>query len=311
MLAVLIATGLRATPLMELPRTAYRDGVVTFQRKGKRERVDLGPVAALIDDWLEVRPDLGSDLLFVTRLRAGMTGKTFRGSAVKRFLRAAGLPASTKSDQLRRPYSPNDPVWEALFRLVGQRDPAQSSRGQRSALLAHLLEQRHETANLDYKEPIPWADEHRFELIRDMIALANTRGGGHLVIGVRNSDLEPVGMPDRFISTYDRTAVHRQLSKFASPLPRYDTFPVDDRHGRRFIVVTVDEFDEVPIVCRATSPVGPKRVALREGGLYVRTEGGESVEISNEREMRAFLELVIEKAASHGEPTGLDRITDS
>ena len=56
-----------------------------------------------------------------------------------------------------------------------------------------LVEQKSEGPNLDYKEGFVWAKDNRdkkYELIRDLIAMANTKDGGRVIFGVRDGDWE-------------------------------------------------------------------------------------------------------------------------
>src|SRR2546430_17283475 len=62
-----------------------------------------------------------------------------------------------------------------------------------------LLLQRAETPNLDYKAGFAWTKENRdlkYELVRDLIAMANTEDGGCIIFSVRDNDLDFVGVDD-------------------------------------------------------------------------------------------------------------------
>jgi predicted HTH transcriptional regulator len=56
---------------------------------------------------------------------------------------------------------------------------------------ATLIHRRSETAHVDYKAGLEWNKEnrdHQLELIRDMIAMANTPAGGTLILGVEDGN---------------------------------------------------------------------------------------------------------------------------
>ena len=58
-----------------------------------------------------------------------------------------------------------------------------------NTLIADLINKKIETANLDYKEGFEWTKENRdkrLELIKDILAMANTRDGGTIILGVKD-----------------------------------------------------------------------------------------------------------------------------
>src|SRR5687768_2460207 len=63
--------------------------------------------------------------------------------------------------------------------------------------IRRLIQIGSEGPNLDYKAGFEWTKDNRdmkYELIRDLIALANTRDGGRVIFGVRDEDLALVGV---------------------------------------------------------------------------------------------------------------------
>lgn len=150
-----------------------------------------------------------------------------------------------------------------------------------------------ESASLEYKRSAPWG-ELRLGLIRAVLGMANTRGGGNIVVGVTESGdgaFDPSGMSaehlDDFPSEEDFQAA---VNGFAEPFiePTVDTH----RHqGRVFLVLTVPELEEQPILC--TRAEG----RLKAGALYVRSKRKpETVEIRTPTDMRALMRLAIDKA---------------
>lgn len=65
--------------------------------------------------------------------------------------------------------------------------------------------------------------------------------------------------------------------------------------GKRFVVITVEEFRHSPVICTKTLQVAGATV-LRIGALYVRgRRKPESVEVSTYEEMRDLIDLAVEK----------------
>ena len=63
------------------------------------------------------------------------------------------------------------------------------------------------------------------------------------------------------------------------------------------LVIHVDEFDEIPVLCKKQEPPRGGDVILRKGACYVRSKGKpESAEVSTQEDMRALLDLATDKA---------------
>lgn len=63
--------------------------------------------------------------------------------------------------------------------------------------IRQLIRIKSEGPNLDYKAGFLWSRNNRdkkYELIRDLMALANTKDGGRVIFGVRDEALEFVGV---------------------------------------------------------------------------------------------------------------------
>lgn len=72
--------------------------------------------------------------------------------------------------------------------------------------IKRLIELRSEGPNLDYKAGFAWTKDNRdkkYELVRDLIALANTKDGGRVIFGVRDGDCELVGVATDIYESVD------------------------------------------------------------------------------------------------------------
>jgi Putative DNA-binding domain len=159
--------------------------------------------------------------------------------------------------------------------------------------LKELLAQKTETRNLDYKASFNWdtADaDGKCELVKDILALLNTQDGGRIVIGVRDADLEPVGMTDVDFVSFDTTKVNEFLHRYTDPQSSCEVQKLT-LSGLRFVVISVPEFRDIPIICKraANSSKDSSRTILKLGGVYVRTEKATSVLVPTSEEMRDLL----------------------
>ena len=156
-----------------------------------------------------------------------------------------------------------------------------------------LIARGRESVGLEYKQSAPWS-ELRVNLIRTVLGMANTRGGGRIVIGVaeRDGGYSPDGMSDEHIASFPTEEdLRAAVNGFAQPF--VETLLDECEHdGWRFLVITVPEFEREPVLC-----MRPDGHRLQEGKLYVRsTRKPETVEIRNPTDMRALLRLATQKA---------------
>lgn len=158
---------------------------------------------------------------------------------------------------------------------------------------SEIIQQGHETPGVEFKRPGPRTDKHLFaKIVRAALAMANRRGGGRILIGVCDDKAKaiPKGLSDGDLATWSYDDVSGALSAYADP---YVAIVVEAirYQGKDFVVITVDEFEETPVLCKKDYPG-----VLRSGACYVRRKGRtESSEIPNHGEMRDLLELATEK----------------
>ncbi len=158
---------------------------------------------------------------------------------------------------------------------------------------ADILQQGHETPGIEFKAPGPRSDKHLFaRVVRAALAMANRRGGGQIIIGVREvaGSLVPEGVDSADLPTWNHEDVTGALSAYADP--HVDaSVQTATWQGKSFVTVTVAEFDELPVLCKKEY-----QGILRDGACYVRRKGHiESSEVPNHAEMRDLIELATEK----------------
>lgn len=162
-----------------------------------------------------------------------------------------------------------------------------------------LLAQKAETKNLDFKESLNWdeaSNEAKCELVKDILAFLNTQDGGSIVFGVRDSAFEPIGLSEADFASFDITKVNDFLHRYTDP-PGYCEVQKMIVDGLRFVVITVSEFKDVPIICKkaANSSVEPYRTILKAAGLYIRTEKATTEIVGSAEAMRDLINRALLK----------------
>jgi len=167
--------------------------------------------------------------------------------------------------------------------------------------IRNLIAQKSEGPNLDYKAGFAWTNDNRdmkYELVRDLIAMANTKDGGRVIFGVRDGDCELVGVSTEIYESVDPTGVVQMLHDNAAPQVRCAVFKREIK-GSRVVVFDVAEFDETPIICTnaITRTDGSKRIILRQAAVYIRTVGATTEEISSPDDMRKLIGRAVTRKA--------------
>ncbi len=170
--------------------------------------------------------------------------------------------------------------------------------------LIRYIEAAGESANIDAKGPMEWdGGEASAGLTKDILALANSRDGGVIVLGKE----EP--QPGKFALTglshpqaysFETTKVATWINNHCSPPVNLVCYQ-QEHQSRTFIVIAVSEFHDVPVVCtkpfELSVPGKPSKLLLRKGAVYVRTANAESAPLSSVEEMRQLIGLATTKRA--------------
>lgn len=164
--------------------------------------------------------------------------------------------------------------------------------------LAELLGGRTETRNLDYKEGLNWntaTSNEKAGLVKDILAMANTPKGGHIVLGVRDSDFAPIGLARDAFESFDQTKANDFLHRYTDPRFSCQIYKLSS-NGLLYVVVRVGEFPEIPIICRTDlNSSRDGKLLLRRGCIYIRTDKATTEGVSSSDEMRELLELALRK----------------
>jgi hypothetical protein len=150
-----------------------------------------------------------------------------------------------------------------------------------------------ENRNLDYKGPLSWASlakDEKLGLAKDVLAFANTRDGGVILVGVDDKTGILVGLSDADASSFDTTTFNDFIHTYTDPRHTSSVYRrVLD--GKNIVVIEIPEFADVPIVCKqeAGSSLDSKRILLRRAAIYKRTDKATSQAIDDADELRELL----------------------
>lgn len=161
------------------------------------------------------------------------------------------------------------------------------------------IEETSETDKIDAKRPMEWDNGPASAgLAKDIAAFANSKDGGVIVIGKSEDGSGGFildGVSDQQASSFDTTKVANWVNQRFSPPIRLACH-VYPHQGRKFIVITIDEFSDVPHLCvRGVPEPNSKNHLLKERTIYVRTANAASSPLGSIEELRALIGLATAK----------------
>ncbi len=129
-----------------------------------------------------------------------------------------------------------------------------------------------ELTHIEYKRDVDFTSL-QFRFVKTAMAMANLRDGGTIIVGV-SQDMQRQFVADGITAANQATFVQETVYEFVN---RYASPPVELRvlaishNGKRFIVIDVQPFERIPVVCSRNSPNGTAPSdELREGDFFVR-----------------------------------------
>lgn len=168
---------------------------------------------------------------------------------------------------------------------------------------AQILVRGYEQRGIEFKGPCAKTDNQKFASIaRAIMGMANHRDGGTVIIGIEDtgSNLNECGLEARDLDTWRYDEVSTAMSVYADPNVGFELEHFEFR-GRKYVVIHVREFDEIPILCKKDFNYKDERTnsqitVTRSGACYVRTrKKPETSEVPTQTEMRELLELAVDK----------------
>ena len=157
-----------------------------------------------------------------------------------------------------------------------------------TAELENLLSGAVETDSLEFKQAMAW---NRNVFVKDILAMANIVDGGRIVVGIEDETLVRQGLSAEEVATFDFQTMRDQIAPFADPRVVFRVELVVDSGGLTFVVIEIEPFDDVPIICKRDG------ADVNAGEIYYRSRvrRPQSARIDNSADMRE----VLERSAAH------------
>ncbi len=160
-----------------------------------------------------------------------------------------------------------------------------------------LVRRGRESPDVDAKGPgnwNSWSAAEKAELVRDMIAMANSDRPGWIILGISEGaagEWVYDGLTDAQSASFDPSNIGGKVKRFADPEV---TFSVHRQQvdGQLYAAIRVEPFQTMPHMCRASSGT-----VLDEGGVYVRSEACQTTRVTTAAQMRSLIDRAVQMHA--------------
>lgn len=121
---------------------------------------------------------------------------------------------------------------------------------------------KRESFDLEYKQNFQLGD-NLLKYIKTLVGMANNKGG-QIIFGIKDSPHILLGMTNNRFSETDPKEIDGKIREYFSPELKWTT-AIQEFDGKSFGMISVEESEEKPIVCKKN-----KNDILREGAIYYR-----------------------------------------
>jgi len=201
--------------------------------------------------------------------------------------------------------------------------------------VARLLEgTAGEARSLEFKIGFSWSNNETAVsftqacVIKGVLGFTNTRYGGTIVIGIKDDghgNIEYIGVTAEMIESFnDYEQVQQKLDSFADGPLNYE-MGVGEFGGKQYIVVTVSEFTQRPVICAKDLKTDHGKQVLIKGDIYARSmrskpstikatslELSEIIKMAHEKDRDAVMELIraVQQTAPLAQPNSPSPYTE-
>ena len=170
--------------------------------------------------------------------------------------------------------------------------------------IAQMLEAGYELRNAEYKPPFDWNDDKATwiieKVVRAILAMTNTRYGGKVIIGVETNDDKSInlkGVTDKQLKSFgDFDRIKGVVDGFSFTNTDFD-INWDEHKGKKYVVLTIQEFSEIPAICRKN---GDTKGTLIIYDIYARSKKAPYSSIkATDAELREVIRMSVDKEKSN------------
>jgi len=159
--------------------------------------------------------------------------------------------------------------------------------------LLEIVYHGREERNLEYKRSMSWDESAtKAKIAKSTMAMANLPDGGTIVIGVekQGETYDPKGMGPGHAEAFKQDDVMEHVNKYADPYVELTVRPID-HNNKRFVIIQVEGFSQLPVICKK-----PGLEGLKRGALFTRSRSKyETAQVRSQTEMRDILDLAVDK----------------
>ena len=173
-----------------------------------------------------------------------------------------------------------------------------ATRGDPAALETEgLIHQEHESPDVDAKAPGSWkvwSKAEKAELVRDMMAMANSDRPGWILLGISEGAAGEWlydGLTEAQSASFDPSKIGGKVKRLADPEVRFSVHRVEV-DSKRYVAIRTEPFERMPHICKASHPG-----VLDEGAIYIRNEACESTKVATAEQMRELVERAVQMHA--------------
>ena len=156
-----------------------------------------------------------------------------------------------------------------------------------------LIKYPNEERHLEFKRSVAWNGDITAKITKSIMALANLRDGGWIVIGKEEQSdrsFKAVGMTQDDYDSFDPDCLKAFVYERAEPPVNFEVFK-EEYDNKKFVLIRVKEFDEIPIICKKSY-----KDVIHAGKVYVRSKSKpESIPVPSDAEMREIIEIAVDK----------------
>ena len=167
-------------------------------------------------------------------------------------------------------------------------------------IIQQLFEGNSETRSLEYKSPFAWKNKKwewiQLTLIKAIISMSNSRGGGKIIIGVSQDSekkLDYKGLNNSQLNSFDDYENIKAIVDGFLYSPSKFEIVHGEINNKNYIIFIINEFSEIPLITKKEgSPIkkaGPKNFVIQKDMIYTRSLSS-PFESTHARE-KEFIEL--------------------